>query len=253
MSCLPASQPIYVLNLYMASRIQDIFLKHIPYRLPIKSLKFLPQSKLYFCGEIHGARENADIIFTLCQELSFKRLALEYSPSVDLFIQSAIRGAPIFSLLKTEMFDTSVLSIEMLKTVTELLRSGVICEVVYIDETFDYTNEQWQKVSDPDWREIVMARAIEKLSAHQSMLCSMGNWHTRPRRTSHHTSALRRVRETRPEAVLVQNVYRSGAIRNANQFISLPYRSELPNEYTVVQRTKRNFELVVPQARAIKA
>jgi len=158
----------------MASRIQDIFLKHIPYRLPIKSLKFLPQSKLYFCGEIHGARENADIIFTLCQELSFKRLALEYSPSVDLFIQSAIRGVPNFSLLRTEMFDTSVLSIEMLKTVTELLRSGVICEVVYIDETFDYTNEQWQKVSDPDWREIVMARAIEKLSAHQSTLCSMG-------------------------------------------------------------------------------
>lgn len=141
----------------------------------------------------------------------------------------------------------------MLKTVTELLRSGVICEVVYIDETFDYTNEQWQKVSDPDWREIVMARAIEKLSAHQSTLCSMGNWHTRPRRNSHHTSVLRRVRETRPEAVLVQNVYRSGAIRNANQFINLPYRSELPNEYAVVQRTKRNFELVVPQARAIKA
>lgn len=212
----------------------------------------MPQSKLYFCGEIHGARKNADIIFTLCQELSFKRLALEYSSSVDLFIQSAIRGAPIFSLLKTEMFDTSVLSIEMLKTVTELLRSGVICEVVYIDETFDYTNEQWQKVSDPDWREIVMARAIEKLSAHQSTLCSMGNWHTRPRRNSHHTSALRRVRETRPEAVLVQNVYRSGAIRNANQFINLPYRSELPNEYAVVQRTKLNFELVVPQARAIK-
>ena len=151
------------------------------------------------------------------------------------------------------MFDTSVLSIEMLKTVTQLLRSGVICEVVYIDETFDYTNEQWQKVSDPDWREIVMARAIEKLSAHQSTLCSMGNWHIRPRRNSHHTSVLRRVRETRPEAVLVQNVYRSGAIRNANQFINLPYRSELPNEYTVVQRTKRNFELVVPQARAIKA
>ena len=60
------------------------------------------------------------------------------------------------------------------------------------------------------------------------------------------------MRETRPEAVLVQNVYRSGAIRNANQFINLPYRSELPNEYAVVQRTKRNFELVVPQARAIK-
>lgn len=100
MSRLPASQPIYVLNLYMASRIQDIFLKHIPYRLPIKSLKFLPQSKLYFCGEIHGARENADIIFTLCQELSFKRLALEYSSSVDLFIQSAIRGAPFFHYLE---------------------------------------------------------------------------------------------------------------------------------------------------------
>lgn len=189
----------------------------------------------------------------LCQHLSIEQLAIEYSHSIDKFIQNSVRGSIDFSLLNTEMFDTSILSIEMLKTIVELLRLGIVHRIIYIDETFDYTEEQWRKITDPDWREIVMAREIRKIDVSRRTFCMTGSWHAQPRRTAKHTSALCRVRESNPETVLIQNVYRSGEFRNSGKLIKLPSRNDLPNNYEIIQKTKRNFALVVPEARAIES
>lgn len=240
-------------NMAKPVQIYTIFTTHTPQTLPIQSLDLLPASRLYLCGEVHGARQNADVIWTLCRSLGIKQLALEYSASIDDFIKRAVGGGVDASLLNTVMFDRSVLSIEMLKTVVELLRTGAIDQVAYIDETFDYAIDQWRQITDPDWREVVMARAIERLDLSQPTLCVMGNWHTRPRKTSRHISALRRVRETVPEAVLIQNIYRSGAVRNAGEIIALTPRLDLPEQYKIIQRTKRDFDLVVPLAQEISS
>lgn len=240
-------------NMAKPVQIYTIFTAHTPQTLPIQSLDLLPASRLYLCGEIHGARQNADAVWTLCYSLGIKQLALEYSASVDVFVQRAVRGDVDISLLNPAMFDSSVLSIEMLKTVVELLRTGAIDQVAYIDETFDYTIDQWRQITDPDWREVVMARNIERLDLSQPTLCVMGNWHTRPRKTSRHISALRRVSETMPEAVLIQNVYRSGTVYNAGKIIALTPRLDLPEQYKIIQRTKRNFDLAVPLAQEINS
>ena len=229
-------------------QIYTIFTTHTPQTLPIQSLDLLPASRLYLCGEIHGARQNADAVWTLCYSLGIKQLALEYSASVDVFVQRAVRGDVDISLLNPAMFDSSVLSIEMLKTVVELLRTGAIDQVAYIDETFDYTIDQWRQITDPDWREVVMARNIERLDLSQPTLCVMGNWHTRPRKTRRHISS-----ETMPEAVLIQNVYRSGTVYNAGKIIALTPRLDLPEQYKIIQRTKRNFDLAVPLAQEINS
>ena len=81
----------------------------------------------------------------------------------------------------------------------------------------------------------------------------MSNWHTRPRKTSRHISALRRVSETMPEAVLIQNVYRSGTVYNAGKIIALTPRLDLSEQYKIIQRTKRNFDLAVPLAQEINS
>ena len=235
------------------SRVYSAFIAHIPQLLPIRLLDLLPQSKLYLCGEVHGARQNADIIWTLCHSIGIRQLALEYSTSVDIFIQHAVHGDVNVSLLNFAMLDRSILSIEMLKTIVELLRTGIIDKVVYIDETFDYTSEQWQKITDPDWREAVIAHSITQVDLSNPALCVMGNWHTRPRKTSRHISALRRVSETMPEAVLIQNVYRSGTVYNAGKIIALTPRLDLPEQYKIIQRTKRNFDLAVPLAQEINS
>lgn len=240
-------------NMAKPVQIYTIFTTHTPQTLLIQSLDLLPTSQLYLCGEVHGARQNADAVWTLCYSLGIKQLALEYSASVDVFVQRAVRGDVDISLLNPAMFDSSVLSIEMLKTVVELLRTGAIDRVAYIDETFNYTIDQWQQIADPDWREVVMARAIGRLDLSQPTLCVMGNWHTRPRKTSRHISALRRVREAIPEAVLIQNVYRSGTVCNVGETITLTPRLDLSEQYTVIQRTKRDFDLVVPLAQEINS
>lgn len=233
------------------SRVYSAFIAHIPQLLPIRLLDLLPQSKLYLCGEVHGARQNADIIWTLCRSIGIRQLALEYSNSVDIFIQHAVHGDVNVSLLNFAMLDRSILSIEMLKTIVELLRTGIIDKVVYIDETFDYTSEQWQKITDPDWREAVIAHSITQVDLSNPTLCMMGNWHTRSRKTSRHISALYRVRQTIPQAVLIKNVYRTGAIYNAGETIRLAMRYNLPEQYTIIQRTKCNFDMVVPMAQEI--
>ena len=233
------------------SRVYSAFIAHIPQLLPIRLLDLLPQSKLYLCGEVHGARQNADIIWTLCHSIGVRQLALEYSTSVDIFIQHAVHGDVNVSLLNFAMLDRSILSIEMLKTIVELLRTGIIDKVVYIDETFDYTSEQWQKITDPDWREAVIAHSITQVDLSNPALCVMGNWHTRSRKTSRHISALYRVRQTIPQAVLIKNVYRTGAIYNAGETIRLAMRYNLPEQYTIIQRTKCNFDMVVPMVQEI--
>ena len=175
-------------------QIYTIFTTHTPQTLLIQSLDLLPASRLYLCGEIHGARQNADAVWTLCYSLGIKQLALEYSASVDVFVQRAVRGDVDISLLNPAMFDSSVLSIEMLKTVVELLRTGAIDQVAYIDETFDYTIDQWRQITDPDWREVAMVHNIIQLNLSRSTLCAMGSWRTRPHKTSRRVSALYRVR-----------------------------------------------------------
>jgi len=39
------------------------------------------QTNLLVCGEVHGAKENADIFYTLCHHLKAQHIGIECSPN----------------------------------------------------------------------------------------------------------------------------------------------------------------------------
>lgn len=98
----------------------------LPKQLDIKHLELLQpalqKSNLIVYGEIHGIKENADIVYTLVKKLCIQKLAIEASPTVLNFINSVKTGSYDFSLIDEDLFDLSILSLEMIKTIAILLQ-----------------------------------------------------------------------------------------------------------------------------------
>ena len=92
-------------------------------------------------GEIHGIKENADIVYTLVKKLCIQKLAIEASPTVLNFINSVKTGSYDFSLTDEDLFDLSILSLEMIKTIAILLQQNQLKELVFIDTFFDNLDE----------------------------------------------------------------------------------------------------------------
>ena len=119
----------------------DIIKTFLPKQLDIRRLNSLQstlrKSKIIVHGEIHGIKENADIIYTLVKKLDIQRLAIEASPAVSNFINSVKTGSYDFSLVDEDLFDLSVLSLEMIKTIAILLQQNQLKELVFIDTFFD--------------------------------------------------------------------------------------------------------------------
>lgn len=209
-------------------------------------------------GEIHGIRENADVIYTLAHRLGIKRIAVEARPSVQKFIDTASRGEYDFSLVDDYLFDGSIVSIEVAKTLATLLQERTVQEIVYIDKYFDNLDEATMDDPDsPQKREEFLAQNILALDDSLKTLCIMGQWHTQPQPVElpdsrgTHLSALYRVRQAKPNVPFVHSIYRSGQLFNDGRTMDLPLNNQLPQEYTVTQLSPIDFKLCVPNATKI--
>lgn len=208
-------------------------------------------------GEVHGIKENADIVYTLVHHLKIKRIAVEIDKSVTEFMGLASQGKYDLSLLDKKIFDASILSIEMLKTITTLIKEGVVKEIVCIDTySGDSTEDPEDDVLSPQKRERELAQNILSLDDSLKTLCIMGQWHTQTKSVTLksgiiHLSALHRIRLTRPNALFIHIIYREGRLYNAGRMINLPIQPQLPGEYTVIQISQLDYDIVVPNATKI--
>lgn len=119
----------------------DIIKIFLPKQLDMRRLNSfqstLRKSNIIVYGEVHGIKENSDIIYTMVKKLGVKRLAIEASPTVFNFINSVKINSYDFSLVDEDLFDLSVLSLEMIKTIAILLQQNQLKELVFIDTFFD--------------------------------------------------------------------------------------------------------------------
>lgn len=230
--------------------ISHTFNSFSPQVINIDGVTNIPHHELFMYGEIHGAVENAHVVYTLCHKLNIDILAVEYSSSIDGFIRSAVKDNVDLAELDQVMFDSSILSLEMLKTIIELLRNGAVKQIRYIDPTFDYTEEQSLTLTSAD-RESAIADAILQLQGNRRTLCILGNWHTRRIKTGAHISALMRVRQTLPDTVSICTVYGQGSVRNDGKLIELPLKNHIPERYTITPLSDRDYDLSVPIAHPI--
>ena len=237
----------------------DIIKTFLPKQLDIRQLSSLQstlqKSKIIVYGEIHGIKENADVIYTLVKKLGVKRLAIEASPAVSNFINSVKTGSCDFSLVDEDLFDSSILSLEMIKTIAILLQQNQLKELIFIDTFFDNLDEDAVISPSPQEREKQLAKNILGIDDSLPTLCIMGQWHTQPEVIKNgemqHKSALYRLRKVKPNVPFIHNVYRQGRLFNDGKIIELPENPSIPPYYEIVQKTDIDFELHTPKATKI--
>ena len=237
----------------------DIIKTFLPKQLDIRQLNSLQstlrKSNIIVYGEIHGIKENSDIIYALVKKLDVKRLAIEASPTVLNFINSVRTGSCDFSLVDEDLFDLSVLSLEMIKTIAILLRQNQLKELVFIDTFFDNLDKDAVISPSPQAREEELAKNILKIDDSLLTLYIMGQWHTQPEVVKNgetrHESALYRLRKIKPNVPFIHNTYRQGQLFNDGKIIELPKNPSIPPYYEIVQKTDINFELHIPKATKI--
>lgn len=196
----------------------DIIKTFLPKQLDIRRFNLfqstLRKSSIIVYGEIHGIKENADIIYTLVKKLDIQRLAIEASPTVSNFINSVKTGSCDFSLVDEDLFDLSVLSLEMIKTIAILLQQNQLKELIFIDTFFDNLDENITASPSPQEREKQLTENILSINDSLPTLCIMGQWHTQPKVVTNgetrHKSALYRLRKVKPNIPFIHNVYQQG-------------------------------------------
>jgi len=231
----------------------------LPKQIGIRNLDIvlpvLQKSNLIVYGEIHGIKENADIVYNLVKKLDIQRLAIEASPTVLDFINSVKTEVYDFSLVDEDLFDLSVLSLEMIKTIAILLQQNQLKELVFIDTFFDNLDEDAIIPPSPQEREEQLAKNILGIDGSLPTLCIMGQWHTQPKVVTdgetRHESALYRLRKTKPNVPFIHNIYRQGELFNDGRVIKLPYNPAISSCYETIQKTCVDFDLCVPKATRI--
>lgn len=237
----------------------DIIKTFLPKQLDIRRLNSLQstlrKSNMIIYGEIHGIKENSDIIYTLVKKLDVKRLAIEASPTVFDFINSVKINSYDFSLVDEDLFDSSILSLEMIKTIAILLQQNQLKELIFIDTFFDNLDEDAVISPSPQEREKQLAKNILGIDGSLPTLCIMGQWHTQPNiiknNETQHKSALYRLRKVKPNIPFIHNVYLQGQLFNDGKIIELPKNLSIPPYYEIVQKTDIDFELHIPEATKI--
>jgi len=237
----------------------DIIKTFLPKQLYIKQLSSLRpalrKSNIIVYGEIHGIKENANIVYNLVKKLGIQRLAIEASPTVLDFINSVKTNSYDFSLVDEDLFDSSILSLEMIKTIAILLQQGQLKELVFIDTFFDDLDKNAIIPPSPQEREKQLAKNILGIDDSLPTLCIMGQWHTQPKVVTddetRHESALYRLRKTKPNVPFIHNIYRQGQLFNDGKIIELPDNQAIPSCYEIVQKTDIDFELHIPEATRI--
>ena len=231
----------------------------LPKQIGIRNLDIvlpvLQKSNLIVYGEIHGIKENANIVYTLVKKTCIQRLAIEASPTVLNFINSVKINSYDFSLVDEDLFDLSVLSLEMIKTIAILLQQNQLKELVFIDTFFDNLDKDAVISPSPQEREKQLTENILSIDDSLLTLCIMGQWHTQPKVVTdgetRHESALYRLRKTKPNVPFIHNIYRQGELFNDGRVIKLPYSPAISSCYEIIQRTGVDFDLCVPKATKI--
>ena len=231
----------------------------LPKQIGIRNLDIvlpvLQKSNLIVYGEIHGIKENANIVYTLVKKTCIQKLAIEASPTVLNFINSVKINSYDFSLVDEDLFDLSVLSLEMIKTIAILLQQNQLKELVFIDTFFDNLDEDAIIPPSPQEREEQLAKNILGIDDSLPTLCIMGQWHTQPKVVTdggtRHKSALYRLRKTKPNVPFIHNIYRQGQLFNDGKIIELPDNPAVSSCYEIVQKTDIDFDLHVPRATRI--
>jgi len=195
-------------------------------------------ARFVFCGEIHGAKQNCDVLYSLVTHYGITSLALEVHEGLKPFVDTCIANQPDFSLIDPNYFIGGVLSVEMAKTIALLFTEGKLKHIHYIDAD-----------SEKD-----MADKILGVKDPGPTMVLMGNWHTTTKLMDHgnHKSTYLFVSEAGQGNVInIEYMYLTGSIYNyGNGIMSFGNKTQ-STKYAITTIGDGLFELTVPVATPI--
>ena len=130
----------------------------------------LKSTKLFILGEMHGVKENADIIYTLFKKFGFRQLALEWEPALkDVAEKYAESGTLDFDTIKDS--PDGRITAGHFALIKRLKSESMLEELVCFDGGS----------SGPEWnaRDAAMARNILANLASEPTLVVAGNLHAK--------------------------------------------------------------------------
>lgn len=133
-------------------------------------LNNLAETKIFILGEMHGVKENVDVIYTLFKKFGFKQLALEWEPLLknvaDKFLES---GELDFDAIKDS--PDGRITAGHFALLRKLKDEGMLDQLVCFDEGSG--GEGWNA------RDSAMAKNILSNMSPSSTLVVAGNLHTK--------------------------------------------------------------------------
>jgi len=128
----------------------------------------IKSANLFLLGEMHGVRENTDVIYTLFKKFGFRKLALEWTPSQrETLVQFVKTGVVDFESIKDS--PDGRITAGHFALIRQLQKERLLDDVI----CFDQMGEQ-------DWnhRDAMMAESILKHATKTPTLVVAGNLHT---------------------------------------------------------------------------
>jgi len=125
-------------------------------------------SNLFLLGEMHGVRENIDVIYTFFKKFGFRKLALEWTPSQrETLVQFIKTGVIDFESIKDS--PDGRITAGHFALIRQLHQEGLLDDVICFDQ-----------IGEQDWnhRDAMMAESILKQVAKTPTLVVAGNLHT---------------------------------------------------------------------------
>lgn len=195
-------------------------------------------ARFVFCGEIHGAKQNCDVLYSLVTHYGITSLAIEVHEDLKPFVDTCIANHPDFSLIESNYFIGGVLSVEMAKTIAVLFSEAKLKHIHYINAD-----------SEKD-----MAGKILGVKDPGPTIVLMGNWHTTTKLMDQgkHKSAYLFVSEAaKGNAINIEYMYLTGSIYNYGNGIMSFGNKSLSTKYAIATIGDGLFELTVPVATPI--
>jgi len=125
----------------------------------------LGKTKLLLLGEIHGVKENADIIYTLFKKFGFKKLALEWNTELHAHIEKFLQTGELdFEAVQNET--DGRITAGHFALLKKLKDEGLLEELVCFDE--------WSSDRDASMAENILAN----VSSDKTLVVA-GNLHTK--------------------------------------------------------------------------
>lgn len=205
----------------------------------------LSESKLFLLGEMHGVKENADVIYTLFKKFGFRQLALEWqSECRDAALTFADSGELDFNTVATS--DDGRITAGHFALIKKLEDEGLLDDLI----CFDASNRDWN-VRDATMADNILAHVADDVYT----LAVAGNLHTKTERmtfkgdTYDYHPMGENVRKVIPNVPSGRIEYEEGQYFNTS-LKDFPTRKSLSTTAQFSQSSDDNYTFDLPLAHA---